>query len=68
MVILEGAAPRPSYLYIYDDVVELRDASGFWGKGVFETEDGLREQLGIPQLRVACIGPAGEKLVRSPAS
>ncbi len=64
MLILEGAAPKPSYLYIYDDVVELRDASAFWGKGVFETEDGLREQLGIPQLRVACIGQAGEKRVR----
>ena len=64
LLILEGAAPKPSYLYIYDDQVEVRDASEFWGKGVFETEDGLRQQLGIPQLRVSCIGPAGEKLVR----
>ena len=36
----------------------------YWGKGVFETEDGLRDELGIPNLRVACIGPAGENLVR----
>merc|ERR1711964_84241 len=27
LVILEGRAASPSYLYIYDDTVELRDAS-----------------------------------------
>ncbi len=64
LLILEGRAPKPSYLFIYDDHVEVRDADGLWGRTVSETEDGLREQLGIPGLRVACIGPAGEKLVR----
>jgi aldehyde:ferredoxin oxidoreductase len=64
LLILEGQAPKPCYLFIYDDRVELRDAAQYWGKGVFETEDGLREELGIPTLRVSCIGPAGENLVR----
>jgi len=64
LLILEGKAPKPVYLFIYDDVVEVRDAKNFWGKTVSLTEDGLRDELGIPQLRVACIGPAGEKLVR----
>jgi aldehyde:ferredoxin oxidoreductase len=64
LLILEGAAERPSYLFIYDDCVELREASQYWGKGVSTTEDGLRKELGIPQLRVACIGPAGENRVR----
>ena len=64
LLIIEGRAPKPSYLYIYDDVVEIRDAAHYWGKVVSETEDGLREELGIPQLRVACIGPAGENLVK----
>ena len=64
MVILEGRAPAPCYLLICDDRVELRDAAHFWGRPVGETEDGLRRELGIPGLRVACIGPAGEKLVR----
>ena len=52
------------YLFIYDDHVELRDARHFWGQGVSDTEDGLRRELGIPELRVASIGPAGENLVR----
>lgn len=64
LLILEGAAPKPSYLYIYDDHVEVRDAAHYWGKGVSFTEDGLREELGIPGLRVSCIGPAGENLVK----
>lgn len=64
LIILEGRAPQPSYLFVYDDHVELRDAAAYWGRGVGETEDGLREELGVPALRVASIGPAGENLVR----
>jgi len=64
LLLLEGRAPKPMYLFIYDDVVQLRDAAGVWGKTTSETEDGIREELGIPGLRVAGIGPAGENLVR----
>ena len=64
LIILKGCAAKPSYLFIYDDVVEIRDAAHLWGKGVFETEDQLREDTGLPNLRVACIGQAGENLVR----
>ncbi len=64
LLLLEGKAPRPVYLFIYDDVVQLRDASAFWGKTTSQTEDGIRDALGIPGVRVAGIGPAGEKLVR----
>jgi aldehyde:ferredoxin oxidoreductase len=64
LLLLEGRAPKPAYLFIYDDRVEIRDAAHWWGKGVSETEDGLREELGVPALKVASIGPAGENLVR----
>ena len=64
LLLLEGKAPHPVYLWIYDDLVELRDARGFWGQTVSATEDGIRAELGVPNTRVACIGPAGEKLVR----
>src|SRR5205823_13978043 len=64
LLILEGRAPRPVYLLIYDDAVLIRDAAGFWGKTTSETEDGIRKELGIPGTRVAGIGPAGERLVR----
>ncbi len=64
LLILEGIAPRPSYLLIYDDHVELRDAAATGDRVSPSTEDGLRRELGIPPLRVACIGPAGENRVR----
>ena len=63
-VILQGQAPRPQYLWIYDDTVELRDASGVWGKGTFESEDRIREEVGVADAHIAGIGPAGEKRVR----
>ncbi|MCH8316479.1 MAG: aldehyde ferredoxin oxidoreductase, partial [Planctomycetes bacterium] len=64
MLVLEGKAARPVYLFIHDDQVQIRDASSFWGKTVSETEDGIRQELALPEVRVACIGPAGEKCVR----
>jgi aldehyde:ferredoxin oxidoreductase len=60
MVILEGRADRPCYLWIYDENVEIRSADHLWGKNVWETEDLIREELGIPDTIVASIGPAGE--------
>ncbi|BDU72798.1 aldehyde ferredoxin oxidoreductase family protein [Mesoterricola silvestris] len=62
LVIFEGRAPKPVYLWIKDDVVELRDATHLWGKQVPETTEALRAETD-EEAKVACIGPAGEKLV-----
>ena len=64
MLILEGRASSPCYVWIYDDTVEIRDADQLWGKTVWETEEGLRTELGVPDTIIASIGPAGENLVR----
>ncbi len=64
LVIVEGRADRPCYLLVDDDRVEIRDAAGVWGKVVSETEDAIRDETGMPELRVAGIGPAGENMVR----
>ena len=64
MVIVEGRAEHPCYLLVDNDRVEIRDAANVWGKVVSETEDAIRDETGIPALRVSGIGPAGEKLVR----
>ena len=61
MIILEGKAEKPSYIWIKDDQVEIRDASSLWGLNSHEATDNLLKQVGEPQARVACIGPAGEK-------
>ena len=58
-IIFEDVAEKPVYLYINDDMVELRDASHLWGKDVYDTTDALREELG-DEFRIACIAPTGE--------
>lgn len=63
MVIFEGASPKPVYLYVNDDVAELRDASELWGKSVWETEAALHKIHQDPQLRISSIGAAGENKV-----
>ena len=65
MIIFEGKAPSPVYLWIEDDEVELRDADYLWGKEVEETERLIREEIEnlwtAQEIRIACIGPAGEQ-------
>lgn len=62
-IIFEGTAPNPVYLEIIDGKAELSDAQHLWGKSVSETESALNESLGKHR-HIACIGPAGENLVR----
>jgi len=62
MIILEGKAQRPVYLWIDNDQVELRDAAHLWGKTSTETETAVIAET-HPDAKVACIGPAGENLV-----
>lgn len=60
MIIFEGKSPKPVYLYINDDTVELRDASALWGQSVWKTEETLKKTLQDPLVRVSSIGKAGE--------
>ncbi|MCH8090384.1 MAG: aldehyde ferredoxin oxidoreductase family protein, partial [Chloroflexi bacterium] len=64
MVILEGQSPEPVYLWIYDDDVQLVSARDLWGRTVWETEEWIRNDTGVPDCVIASIGPAGENLVR----
>ncbi len=63
-IVIKGRAEKPTYLFVDDDVVQFRDASHLLGKGCFETEEAIRAELGDESVRVAAIGPAGEKMVR----
>jgi aldehyde:ferredoxin oxidoreductase len=63
MLLLQGAAEKPVYLWIDNDRVELRDAAPLWGRATMETDRVLRETLGS-EIGTLVIGPAGEKRVR----
>ena len=63
-VIVEGRADRPVYIRINDEKVEIRDASSLWGLDSFVTQEQIKKELADLQIKVICIGPAGENLVR----
>jgi len=61
-LIVEGRAEKPSYLWIQDDIVEIRSADRIWGSNTHATEDIVRSET-EKEAKVACIGPAGERQV-----
>jgi aldehyde:ferredoxin oxidoreductase len=63
-IVIKGKAQRPVYLWIHDGEAEIRDARHLWGKFSKETQNEIRKELGDERIRIASIGPAGEKLVR----
>lgn len=63
-VVITGQSSKAVYLAIEDKQVAIRNADFLWGKGAMETEVLLKNKLGDPRWRVACIGPAGENLIK----
>ena len=62
-VVITGRAQVPSYLFVDDDGVELRDARHLWGRSAAGAEAAIRAELG-DHVRVAAVGAAGENGVR----
>lgn len=61
VVVFEGAAKKPVYVYVDNDKVEIRDASHLWGLMSPVAYDKLMEETD-PKAAVSCIGPGGENL------
>lgn len=61
-LIIKGAAEKPVYLKIVDDDVKICDAADLWGRDIRDTTAELKRRHGNAA-SVACIGPAGEKMV-----
>ncbi len=64
LIVFEGKARAPVYLFIRDARVELRDAAHLWGKGGYETERLIQNENHDPEIKTAVIGQAGENQVR----
>ena len=63
VLIIQGKSPKPVYLHILDDKVEILDAAELTGKDSYDTVDTIRSKHEDKKLSVACIGPAGERQV-----
>ena len=62
VIIVEGKAEKPTYVAIKGKNVRFRDASHSWGTLTFDCQQIIKDELGDQNVRVACIGPAGEHL------
>ena len=62
-LVITGRSEHPTLLSVHDGRVDFLDASDLMGLSTSETEAAVKARLGS-RTRVACIGPAGEKLVR----
>ncbi len=66
-ILITGKASKPVYLFVYNDIIQIRDASKYWGTYKQKAEYDLRKDLKDEtneKFGVAVIGPAGENLVR----
>jgi len=64
MLIVTGQSEKPVYLWIHDKV-EIKDASSVWGQGTLDTDRITRNEIGVTDAEMLCIGPAGENLVKA---
>ncbi len=62
-VVVEGRAETPVYLQLAPGTCNIMDAQELWGMNTAETQKLLQTRHG-KDTRVACIGEAGEKLVK----
>jgi aldehyde:ferredoxin oxidoreductase len=56
-----GKARVHSYLWIEEGRFDVRSADNVWGKDIYEAQEIVRGEVGIPGARVAVIGQAGER-------
>jgi aldehyde:ferredoxin oxidoreductase len=64
MIIVEGKADKPTYIAITNDKVRFRDAANTWGTLTFDCQQIIKDELKDQNVRVACIGPSGERLCK----
>ncbi|MGD9135339.1 MAG: aldehyde ferredoxin oxidoreductase family protein [Desulfobacterales bacterium] len=63
-LFITGRSSRPVYLWVQNQTVEIRDARKLWGSDPIQTQKGIRKELADNDIKVGCIGLAGENRVR----
>jgi len=64
VIVISGKLQKHKYLVIENDNVNFCDAQGLWGMETTKTQMKIKEDLKNSEFQVACIGPAGEHLVK----
>jgi aldehyde:ferredoxin oxidoreductase len=63
-LIVEGKSDAPTLLVIKDGDVKFKSAKKIWGMKTLDAQQIIKNDLKDQNYRVACIGPAGENLLK----
>jgi len=63
-IVITGRANTPVYIYIKNGEIEIKNADHLWGHDTYETQNKIKGEIEDKRLRIACIGKAGENLVK----
>jgi len=63
-LIVEGQSKEPVYLWLKDGEVKFRSAKKLWGMKTTDTQQIIKNELNDQNVRIACIGPAGENQIK----
>jgi len=63
-LIIEGKAEKPTYVWIKNGDVKFRSAKKVWGMKTTDTQQIIKNELNDQNVRIACIGPAGENQIK----
>jgi len=66
-VLISGRADKPCWISVINGKIKFHDAGPIWGQDTYQTQESIKQILGDPKVRVACIGHAGENLVKMAA-
>jgi aldehyde:ferredoxin oxidoreductase len=64
MLVVEGKSEKPVYIIIEDSDLQIVDAKQLWGLTTDRLTKSIQKMHNDPDIQVAAIGPAGERLVR----
>jgi aldehyde:ferredoxin oxidoreductase len=64
MLVIEGKSEKPVYISIEDSDLQIKDAQHLWGLTTDKLTTAIKKIHKDPDIQVAAIGPAGERLVR----
>jgi aldehyde:ferredoxin oxidoreductase len=63
-LIVEGRSKEPVYVWIKNGEVKFRSAKTLWGMKTTDTQQVIKNELNDQNVRIACIGPAGENQIK----
>lgn len=64
LIIIEGKAKKPVYLWLHGGKYEIRDAKNLIGLNTDAAQERMKQEIGDPKAKTACTGPAADKLVK----